>query len=752
MIKNCSQALILLAILLLTNIAYSAPMMAILDEDNQRVNIGTFGSYYIDETAGLTLRDIDSELLRKRFTPLNGDFQQFGLVKGNVWIRVDIAHRLPPGRSAVLHIKAPRAQIVDAYTPNLPSNQIFVEMGDARPFYNRPLDNPNYIIPLPSNAPPVYTVYIKVSSRLPINLTMEVETLSSLSKDIQQDMFITGLLIGTLLILFISNIFFYIRTRHPMYLIYSGLLVGITCLHFSMHGMVYQLFPSYTGLQERVYNFSALLCTALIAGFTRYYIDTKDNLPRIDKFLILIILIDSVLSFIYAMAPQELNIAFLSLAAALTLFILLAVALYGVYKRIAYSLYYLIARLVLTTGHALWVLSAYGILAFPLWHEWGLTVSIILEALVHFAGIITRHTPINTHSSKPDDRPRYEILSELTSRIKRQIAVIDHQYSLKEPDKDELKRAYKNLSNIADRVSIIQHFGNYSSQSSNRPINLQLLIDEASSEFYNLDQTDAEVEMHYEDTVNWELLSHSQTIKHIYQAIMEELKHHTDQALHIESIVRASERDGQRMLHIRAFPIPTTITLNNEHYFGPRYLKDIVERLDGDLSITGDGRGRSMFCKIPINAHPIEASELAKLTQSEDLTLLLIGHQDSELLERAGNFLLSRLFSVNHIDNVEELHSTLLNRSETERFVIVLFEDQYNFGATELANFVNTLHENDSCFLISNNVNMSQEYASALGFDGFIYSSQIEAKLLFEIERSQRLTKHSVLPRVNKTL
>ena len=143
LIKHSIQTLILLAILQLTNLAYGAPMMALLDEESHRVNISSVGSYFIDETSRLTLRDIDSEQLRKRFVPLKREFPQFGLVQGNIWIRVEVAQRLPAGESAALHIKAPRAQVVDVYTPNLLNNQIFAEMGDARPYHNRKVTYPD---------------------------------------------------------------------------------------------------------------------------------------------------------------------------------------------------------------------------------------------------------------------------------------------------------------------------------------------------------------------------------------------------------------------------------------------------------------------------------------------------------------------------------------------------------------------------------------------------------------------------------
>ncbi|MBJ7550659.1 7TM diverse intracellular signaling domain-containing protein [Marinomonas ostreistagni] len=750
MINHCKQTLILLTLLLMTNISFAAPMMALLDEENQSVNIGTVGSYYIDESARLSLRDIDSELLRKRFIPLKKDFQQFGLINGNIWIKVDIAQRLPSGQSAVLHIKAPRAQVVDVYTPNLLNNQIFAEMGDERPYQNRLIQYPDYIIPLPANVPPVYTAYIKISSRLPINLVIEIKTLSEMTKDVQKDNYITGFLIGILLLLFVSNVFFFLRTKHPMYLVYSALLVGIGCLHFALHGLIYQWFSESMGLQERLYNFSSLACAALITCFTRYYLDTRESLPRIDKLLLFLIVSNATLAIIFSISPQELNVAFLSASAVLTLITLLFVAIFSVFKRVPYSSYYLVARIVLSTGYLFWILAAYGILSTPFWYEWGLTTSIILEALVHFTGIITRHTPTNPNTSKQEGLQNFDVVSEVADLITTQTKVIDYQYASTEPKHEELKRAYKHLSNIATRINHLQNLKALREHSDLSSSNLQLLIDQATIDFYALDQNDSDIDIHYDATMRWELMNNAQTIKHVYQVIMEEMRHQTDQVLNIHSEVESKERDGLRTLHIKAYPIPSSVMLDNTQSFGPRYLLDLVNALGGQIELSGEGRRRSLHCKVPIHARQIELSDLARATQAETIIPVIIGHQDSELIERTSNFLHSRLLSLTHIDKLDDLQLLISNRAEKCQFIILLFEDQKNFGASDLVSFINNLHENDACLLISNNVNMSQEYANALGFNGFVYSSQIETKLLFDMERIHREISNSRMPRINR--
>lgn len=750
MLRNYFDFVILLIIILSTKLAFASPQMALLDDNHHRVNVGSVGSYYIDASGELTANDLSSDLLRKSFVPLTNDFQQFGLVKGNIWIKVDIAQEFASPQPSVLHIKVPRAQEVDVYSTQ-PNNPVSLEMGNARPFANRQILHPDYIIPLPTISTPVFTVYIKVSSRVPINLLIEVKTLSELSKDIQRDTTITGVLIGLLVLLFFSNVFFFAKTKHPMYLLYSLLLVGIAFLHLSLHGIIYQLLPNQTGLQERIYNFASLTCVASITAFTRFYLDTKLHLPRIDRLLILIILANLTLALIYTLAPQELKITYLTGSAFVTLVSLLAIAIYAVITRTPYAPYYLIARLVLTFGHTLWVLSAYGLVSLPFWYEWGLTTSIIMEALIHFIGIMMRYAPITLHQAAEKTFTDTEFVVEVSLRIKRQTTIIDFEKSQKEPNKDVLRRAYKNLSNLSERLSFLKviHSEHAKTAATNSPVNLQNLIDQALGDFYQLDSGKALIVMQHDETVQWEIYSQVAMIRHLYLVIMEELHHPSDQALNIESYVLLSPRDLQKHLSISVGPLPSSIDMESGRYFGARYLKEFCEKVGGQAEIDGSGRSRSMKFSIPISAHKIEPSKLALKSHSEELTIVALGN-DSDLTERAINHLHTKLYSISHVDKALDLHHLLDNRSSRTNFVILLFEDQSNFGASELSGLLGSLLEGDSCLLISNNVKMSTDFSNALGFDSYIYSAYIETKLISEIERLQRESFHSTLPRVKR--
>ncbi|WP_158541208.1 7TMR-DISM family protein [Marinomonas piezotolerans] len=738
MTKSFIQTIILLALMALTNYVQANPRMAILDDQNQEINIGYIGSYYIDESGRLSLADIDSEQLLKRFIPLNEPFLQFGIVKGSVWLRIDIAQKITHLHPIALHVKAPRVQSLEVYAPGLISQKIYTEMGEAHPFSNRLVSYPDYIIPLPANAPPVYTLYLKINSRSPINLIGEVKSLSKLTLDIQTDTMLTGFLLGILLLLFGSNVFFYIKTRHPMYFVYGSLLIGIAFLHLALHGYIFQLLPNFVGLQERVYNLSALGCAAAITYFSRLYLETPIYLPKIDRYLLGLGFMNIALALMFVASPSQLPIALLSLSAFATLSILFVISIYAVIKKVPYAPYYLVARMTLTIGHTGWLLSNYGIVPNILWFEWGLTTSIILEALVHFVGILTRLKPLIGSTVKTESTVQHnsDVFEDIAARMKRQVATLkEYQGQIDAKSQEHVNKAQKNLEHISERIHLLHKIHTGSVLSPPTPaMNLLLLIDRADSEFRAMDLDDSVIELNSHSTASWEIYKDTALISHLYLTIMNELKHYTDQTLLIESDIISNEREGQRWLQITASPIPGSAILNSQKGLGLRYLEEVFEYLGGQITTTGDGRDRSMDFHIPVSARYLEPSALAKKTHTEEVNLVLIG-QYSELLAYTQDYLTSKLFAVSHIDQVEDIHRLFQHRAKQTRFAVLLFDDHINFGASDLSNFKRELGIKDRCLLISNNVKMSVKHAQALGFDNCIASTHIESKLIVELER-----------------
>lgn len=147
--------LILLLFLSISNFAWGSNTIAIIDDTNSVFNIGKSGSYFIDEKQNLSLDTIASDQYAKQFRPINRDYLQFGLVKGNIWIKTDIAIRTTSSTPILLEVASPRLQYLDIFLPNLYENQVQAELGGARPYNNKQIKTPNYVFSIPANSPPV---------------------------------------------------------------------------------------------------------------------------------------------------------------------------------------------------------------------------------------------------------------------------------------------------------------------------------------------------------------------------------------------------------------------------------------------------------------------------------------------------------------------------------------------------------------------------------------------------------------------
>ncbi|NVK75269.1 MAG: sensor histidine kinase [Oceanospirillaceae bacterium] len=737
--------LILLFLVSISNFAWGANSIAIIDDSNSEFNIGKSGTYFIDKEQNLSFDKITSDEYIKQFRPINRDYLQLGIVKGDIWVRTDVAIR-SNNTPILLNIKSPRLQYLDIYLPNLYENQVQAELGSARPYTNRQVNTPNYVYTIPSNAPPIFTLYIKLSSHLPINAAIELKTLSAFSLDNQKDLTITGILIGILLTLFACNLFFFIKTSHAMYLIYGLLLIGIMALHLSLHDQITQFFPNAIHIQERVYNLASLLSLCAIVFFSRLYLDTKKHLPKVDKALVVVGSINILFAFIFTIWPDSISILALSLIAASTLLLLSVHAVIAFIKNIPFSGYYLVARLILLIGHSAWLMSIYGIIPSAALFEWGLTLTVILEAMIHFTGMISQTAPLlQKHSqiTKQSQADISDLLSDLSSRMRRQINIINgglshlEQAAMSKEAKMFLassQTANSNIQDLIERIDLLSDIKENIALEQNQPILLNDLIDKAINNVQRLDQDNSNIELNTIGTDQVEVLQDSLILQRLIESLAQEFKHFTDQELMLNIIRHDINREGIIFLELNCSPLPTRIQVNSKQLdLGMHYISLLVEHLQGENQITTNDQLRSMNIKLPIKAHIRPFNE--NVMHQHHFDLILLGQVDNHL-QKALTLLQRHANKIDHFTTLEGLLEYLDKPSKRESgSIILVFDNGGHIPHITQQRLLPLMRDEDQCLLISNNVKVSLNYAKKLGFDDLLTCSDLESQLKIRISR-----------------
>jgi hypothetical protein len=755
--------LILLFLLCASNLVWSANTIAIIDNHNDVVNIAETGYYFIDDNKTLSLDAISSDEYSKRFRPINSDYLRLGIVKGNVWVRTDIAIQSTESTPILLEIKSPRVQYLDIFLPSQHEVQAQVQLGNARPYNNRNIKAPNYLFTIPTNMPPVFTVYIKLSSHLPMNAGIELKTLSKLSSDNQKNLTVTGTLIGILLTLFISNLFFYVKSSHPMYLIYSFLLVGIAILHLALHDQFAQFFPNIIGIQERIYNAASLFCLSSIVFFSRLYLDTKRYFPTFDNLLLAIGSLNIIFAFIFTLSPESISIIVMSLLVVSTLICLTVHAIISFIKNVPFSGYYLTARSTLLIGHFFWVMSIYGIIPSATLLEWGLTVTIIIEALIHFTGMIVQTTPLlskHRYGTRHSQTETFDLLADLSSRLRRQINIIGGglthlEQAAQSPDTKTLltstQTANNNIKSLIERIDCLSDITDSVLQEQGTPIFLNQLIDNAHNNFQRLDQDNTLVEFNSSTSDQVEILQNAPTIQHLLEVITQEFKHFTDQVLTINITHHDISREGVTILEINCYPLPTRVHESTANFdFGMGYIALLIQHLKGEMRLSEDGQVRSVNIKIPIRAHVRHLTYETK--QQHQFHIILFGQEDEDL-QKTLTLLQSNPNQIEHFSTLESMLEHLESPVARQFVTIILvFDNGGHIPHITQQRLTPLMRNEDQCLLISNNIKMSLDYAKKLGFDDILACTELEQKFTQQlshlIQKGDRL-KNASLSRVN---
>lgn len=755
--------LILLLFLSISNFAWGSNTIAIIDDTNSVFNIGKSGSYFIDEKQNLSLDTIASDQYAKQFRPINRDYLQFGLVKGNIWIKTDIAIRTTSSTPILLEVASPRLQYLDIFLPNLYENQVQAELGGARPYNNKQIKTPNYVFSIPANSPPVFTLYIKLASHLPINAQIELKTLSQLSQDTQTDLTFTGIIIGILLTLFVCNLFFFVKTSHSMYLIYCVLLISIAVLHLTLHDQVSQFFPNVTNIQERIYNLASLSCLCAIVFFSRLYLDTKDHLPRMDKLLISVGSINAIFIILFTVSPEKVNILILSALAVSTLILLTVHAITAFIKNIPFSTYYLVARLTLLFGYFAWIMSVYGIIPSIALFKWGLTLTIIIESMIHFTGMIAQTTPLLQRQVRKGKHSQTEIASllpDISSRLRRQINILGGGLSHLEQaaTSNDAKllitsslTANNNLKNLMERIDLLSDIKENAIPDQPHPILLNQLIDNAYNNFQRLDQDNTLIELNTYKTNQVEILQNAPILQHLIESLAQEFKHFTDQPLTLNITRHEMNRDGITVLELSCYPLPTRISTTAANFdLGMHYITLLSQHLEGELHISESGRTRSINIQLPIRTHirPLNND----ISQQHHFDIILFGQEDNEL-QKALTILQNHTNKIEHFTTLESLLDYLeLPAKRESGSIILVFDNGGHIPHITQQRLLPLMRSEDQCLLISNNVKMSLDYAKKLGFDELLAGSELEDHLEQRISRliqkGDRL-KNTSLSRIN---
>lgn len=267
----------------------------VLHDGVSRYELGRSIETLEDPAADLTIHRVATPEYASTFRPSERLVPNFGITESAYWVRfrLEQADTLPtstPEREAsaeswLLEFGSPITDVVDLYVP-LPSGGFEVRRsGESRPFDSREIRYRNPVFRLPRSAG-AQTFFLRAAGDDTRRLPLTVWSSAAFDAHRTVDTYVMGLLFGALAIFSVYNGLLFWGTRDHVYLAYAAVLAAFEFYWMSYTGVLAQFFlPGSPHLAMAPLHIGGGLLLLTLLYFSRYYLATKTTVPRIDRFL-----------------------------------------------------------------------------------------------------------------------------------------------------------------------------------------------------------------------------------------------------------------------------------------------------------------------------------------------------------------------------------------------------------------------------------------------------------------------------------
>ena len=241
-----------------------------------------------------------------------------------------------------------------------------------------------------------------------------------------------GAFFGILLVMAIYNIFLGITVRDTTYLLYSSYIVSFALFQASLSGHAYQyLWPTYPELNKFAIPVFIILATGFGLSFTRAFLQTNINSPKMDKALRLLSIICYSMVILFLFIEHRISVILCIIFGLLTVITILIAVLSFWNKGLYYTRLYFIAWVTLLAGVITIGLTTASILPSNIYTQSAIQVGSLIEVvLLSFA--LAYRINITKEEKKQIQIESKNILSKKNKELESALRLITKSNKLKD--------------------------------------------------------------------------------------------------------------------------------------------------------------------------------------------------------------------------------------------------------------------------------------------------------------------------------
>ena len=257
-----------------------------------------------DVDGRLSLADVQARSAGFRPAQVKGDAAiNFGYSPSAWWLRLDIEADPAASRDWLLEVAFPTLDSVEYFGPGGER----LSTGDRVPFAARPLVHRNFVFPVHLNQTGASTVWLRVASEGTLTIPLRLWQAEAFWQDSTGVYAVLSIYFGMLLALALYNLLLWVSLRDHNYLTYVLFAVSMAVGQLSLNGLGNQfLWPDWPVWGNLAFTVGFAAAGLFGALFTRGFLGTRRNLPRLDGAIIGLAGLFAVCMLVPLIAPYRL--------------------------------------------------------------------------------------------------------------------------------------------------------------------------------------------------------------------------------------------------------------------------------------------------------------------------------------------------------------------------------------------------------------------------------------------------------------
>lgn len=301
-----------------------------------------------------------SELALEDFRPLRDSSVNQGISDQAFWIRFSLKNSSDQAVEWVLAHKTAYLDHLEVFLEDAQAETQYFHLSDRKRFGSRILPYRTLALPHVTEAGGMTEVYLKLYFDRADSTTLDFE-LSDASLFIQQqqqEYLLYGLFYGAMLVLITISFLGALLLRQWLYLLYTVFLTSSTIMWALLNGFAYQfMWPSSVFWHNEGFHILYLLVSATAILFSRQFLMTRIQFPRLDKWLRWLPVVFFA-GIVFRLAGFYEPVLYLAMFSIVSLVLLSVLGLKAYLQGMVYARWYALAWLVYGCGLALSVTAA----------------------------------------------------------------------------------------------------------------------------------------------------------------------------------------------------------------------------------------------------------------------------------------------------------------------------------------------------------------------------------------------------------